>query len=67
MPLPVISSGIHALSRSNCQVLSEHESELLPFDLRSNACFDCKPAKVLMSAVIAHAAYTAACILLGNA
>ena len=66
VPLPMRSSGVHALFRSKCQVLSLHKSKLLQFDPRRNACFDCKPAKALMSAVIAHAAWTAADDLLSD-
>jgi len=65
VPSLMRSSGTSALFRSKCQVLSEHESKLLQFDLRRNACFDCKPAKALMSAVLADAACTAASNLLG--
>jgi len=66
VPLPMRSSGTRALLHSKCQVLSEHESKLPQFDLNRNACFDCKPAKALMSAVIANAACTVASNLLGG-
>ena len=66
VPSPMRASGTSEVFHSECQVISKGNSNLLQFDLKRNACFDCKPAKALMSAVIAHAAYTAASNLLSN-
>ena len=65
MPAPMKSSSTSALQRSECQVLSEHGSNLLQVDLRKYLlCL--QAAKVLMSAVIVHAACTAASNLPSN-